>query len=354
MIHRPKFRLALLAALAWACSAPAAEALSKSGKIDKGDRIFSFQVWEAEGEDFAAAFEKAQALGMQSTMIHVNWNGVESAPGVYNGEILDILNVFFPYHRMPIALAVCPIDTDIRTVPADLESVPFDDPAFNQRFKDMLDFIFDKIPDLELVSLSIGNEVDVHLGTDAERWRQYTAFCGEVADYARTKRSGLRVGVKTTFYGLTRDARPQVLALNEFSDVIMVTYYPLDGLLVRSPRSPRKDFDALVAVYPGRPIQFLELGYPSSKLNKSSERKQAAFINQSFKAWDEHKEQVEVVSFFMQTDWSESALDDLEDRYNIHIPEFRAFLGTLGLRHADGTEKPAMRTLRRQAERRGW
>lgn len=160
--------------------------------------------------------------------------------------------------------------------------------------------------------------------------------------------------MKATFYGLTRDAIPQLLALNEFSDAILVTYYPLEGLLVRSPRSPRKDFDVLIAVYPGRPIQFLELGYPSSKLNKSSERKQAAFINQAFKAWDEHKEQVEVVSFFMQTDWSEAALDDLEDRYNIHIPEFRAFLGTLGLRHADGTEKPGMRVLRRQALRRGW
>lgn len=354
MMCRPILLLACLAFLACSGGSFAAEALSKASKIDKGDRIFSFQVWEAEGEDYVDAFLQAQAMGMQSTMIHVNWNGVESAPGVYDGEILDILNVFFPYHQMPIALAVCPIDTDIRTVPADLQDTAFDDPAFIQRFKDMLDFLFTKIPDVELVSLSIGNEVDVHLGTDAERWRQYTAFCGEVADYARSKRSGLRVGVKTTFYGLTRDALPQVLALNDLNDVILVTYYPLDGLLVRSPRSPRKDFDALVALYPDRPIQILELGYPSSKLNKSSERKQAAFINNTFRAWDEHKEQVEVVSFFMQTDWSEEVLDDLEDRYNIHVPEFRAFLGTLGLRHADGTEKPGMRVLRRQVERRGW
>lgn len=354
MMCRPILLLACLAFLAWSSGASAGEALAKSKKTDKGDRIFSFQVLEAEGEAYVDAFLKAQALGMQSTMIHVNWNGVESAPGVYDGEILDILNVFFPYYQMPIALAVCPIDTDIRTVPADLQDVPFDDPAFIQRFKDMLDFLLDKIPDLELVSLSIGNEVDVYLGADAERWRQYTAFYEEVADYARTKRSGLRIGVKATFYGLTRDAIPQSNTLNESSDVILTTYYPLEGLLVRSPRSPRKDFDALVALYPDRPIQFLELGYPSSKLNKSSERKQAAFINNTFKAWDKHKEQVEVVSFFMQTDWSESALDDLEDRYKIHIPEFRAFLGTLGLRHADGTEKPAMRMLRRQTERRGW
>lgn len=354
MLCRPILLLAYLAALAWTFNAPAAEALSQSKKTDKGDRIFALQVWQAEGEEFEDAFQQAKSLGMQSTMIHLGWNGLESAPGVYDGGLLDILNIFFPYHQMPIALVVAPIDTDIRTVPEDLQDTDFDDPAFIQRYKDLLDFVFEKIPDVELVSLSIGNEVDAYLGADAERWRQYTAFYEEAADYARTKRSGLRVGVKGMFYGLTRDAVPQLIDLNESSDVILATYYPMEGLAVRSPRSPRKDFDALVALYPGRPIQFLELGYPSSKLDKSSERKQAAFIKHAFKAWDKHKEQVEVISFFMQTDWSESALDDLEDRYNIHVPEFRAFLGTLGLRHTDGTEKPAMRTLRRQAARRGW
>jgi len=56
-------------------------------------------------------------------------------------------------------------------MPADLAGTPFDDPAFIQRFKALLDYVLAQIPDLQLTSLAIGNEIDGYLGADKEAFR---------------------------------------------------------------------------------------------------------------------------------------------------------------------------------------
>ncbi|MGH8402013.1 MAG: hypothetical protein ACRESO_01210, partial [Gammaproteobacteria bacterium] len=60
--------------------------------------------------------------------------------------------------------------------------------------------------------------------------------------------------------------------LNQYSDVLEVTYYPLnpdcspESLTVIS-----TDFNPLTSLYPGRSIYLLEAGYPSSTNCGSSE-----------------------------------------------------------------------------------
>src|SRR5947207_2806088 len=82
-----------------------------------------------------------------------------------------------------------------------------------------------RLHDLELVSLTIGYEVDLFL-SGAAAYGRYAAFYSGAAAYARSKRPGLRVGVVATFAGLTGPAKPLLQSLNASSDVVSVTYYP--------------------------------------------------------------------------------------------------------------------------------
>lgn len=77
---------------------------------------------------------------------------------------------------MGLSLAINPIDTNVNRMPDDLKDVPFDDPLVIERYKQLLEFVFSQVPDLELSSFSIGNEIDAYLGSDPSMWNQYQLF----------------------------------------------------------------------------------------------------------------------------------------------------------------------------------
>ena len=147
---------------------------------------------------------------------------------------------------IPLNLNLQTINTVTREVPADLETVTWDDPLMISRFKAMLDYLFAQIPDLQISELAIGNE-----------------------------------------------------------DYLSVTYYPLQSdFTVRDPSEVGGDFDLLVALYPGKPIAFQECGYPSAAACNSSEQKQSDFVRAVFAAWDRHATRINHISFFLLSDWS--------------------------------------------------
>jgi len=157
--------------------------------------------------------------------------------------------------------------------------------------------------------LAIGNEVDGVLLSAAD-YAAYKTFFLATRAHARTLRPGLRVGVTAMFGGLTGAPRDRLVDLNAAADFVAVTYYPLAGGLVRNPSVVGGDFAALVALYPQKAIVVQECGYPSSPDCGSTEQ--------------------------MHTE-----LDAFLIYYGISTPEFRGFLASLGMRHWDGTAKPA-------------
>jgi hypothetical protein len=131
-------------------------------------------------------------------------------------------------------------------------------------------------------------------------------------------------------------------------------YYPAHG--TRVALTVRPVSTTYRAAYPGRPIHFNQLGYPSSSTNGSSQTKQREFVAQAFAAWDAHADQVPVINFTWQTDLSQAAVDAFQDLYGLHEPALAEFLRTLGLRTfpAAGADKPAWTELQHQAAIRGW
>ena len=295
-------------------------AASPPAVVQKGNRLIEIDINEAADNDFAAAFNRGQSVGMDSVSLSIDWNLIDigsdqsttpptpiyqTDPGL---NFLAIANSCYPNSGTMVSLTLRPIKTLAKITPPGFEGIPFDDPALIDRFKATLDFVFDQIPDLMLTSLIIGSEVDLYLSTDQSRQSEYLTFYQQVSDYARAayslkypSRAALKVAVEVTRDGLLdMQTRNFYRQLNSSSDVIGVSYYPLQGGLVQDPDIVDSDFQALTDLYPGTVLFFYQLGYPSgyyspaaypelaagtvTPLIKSSDNLQTQFIDRVFSA----------------------------------------------------------------------
>lgn len=325
--------------------------------VGKGLRTLGLSVQPAENDNYPHALAAAQAAGVQSVTLSLNWSQLETAPEHYDDTLLKIADGFYPPRHVQVDLILRPINTNRAEIPADLSGRSFDDPVVITRFKRLLDHVFAQIPHLALHSLVIGNEVDAFLGTSEAHWAQYEVFYRAACAYTAAKRPGLKVGVAATFKGLTGKARVHLQALNRVSGLIAVTYYPLnDDFTVRSPSAPVRDLARLCGLYPDRPLLLTEAGYPSSPACGSSEAKQASFIHSLFTAWDAHASQIISITLEWETDLSPAAVAEDVRYYGVSSNKFASFPGSLGLRTSAGTseDKPAFTALREEAHLRGW
>jgi len=328
-----------------------------SAPLPRGDRLLGIDVTQAADEDFDQAFRVARAAGLQFASLSIAWDDLEPRSGEYTADPnwLAIANSYYAAEHVPLALTVSPIDTNRVRLPEDLRGRDFNDPEVIARFERLLDYVFTQVPEVDLTVLAIGNEVDATLGADVEAWEQYTEFVNAAAAHARTARPGLRVGVKLTMSGLAGETLGAARALNEQTDIILVTYYPLrSDFGVRQPSVVPGDFATIASSFPSRPIGFLEVGCPSSERLGSSEALQAEFVRYVFEAWDAHAGQIELLNFTWLTDAPEASVDEWSDYYGLRDDRFAAYLSSLGLRQSDGTAKVALDVLAAEARARGW
>ncbi len=334
------------------------EQAAAAAPVAKGNRILAMDVKAPQNNDFNTVFNAARNAGIQSVALTVFWDELETAPSTFNPtNNLSVANSYYPAFNTPVLLTIPVLDTTRRRVPADLSAVDFDNPVMIARFKALLDWAFTQIPNLELTTLSIGNEIDSVLGSNNAEWQKYETFFAAVSEYARTKRANLIVGVKTTFAGMTINSTSRVQSINAHADAAFVTYYPLNAdFTVKSPNVVSTDFGTVVSLYPNKPIYFHEAGYPSSSATNSSEALQARFVEEIFKAWDIYRMNVALINFNWSTDLSPAALNALEMEFGISDPAFLGYLGSIGFRtySGGGTNKPAFDTLANEAHRRGW
>ena len=362
------------------------------------DRILEIDVIPAADGDFARAFDFAQEAGMQAISMSLDWNTIDIGTDdttdpptptyASDPDFLEIANACYPNSNTMVSLTLRPITTLTREVPPGFEDMPFDDPRMIDRFSRFLDEVIRRIPDLGLTSLVIGSEVDLYLVTAARR-AEYLSFYSAVSAHARSAyaqaypgRGPLEIAVEATFEALTSpETEAYYQQLNTFSDVIGVSYYPLTDGVVRSPDTVEKDFARLLTAYPEAPIFFYQLGYPSGYYSRSaypeleagevepslgsSGIKQARFITEVFRGWDQH-ESIRLIDFSWLTDLSRSSVFDTVSNPSFGgtgdpSPDFVEFLRTLGLRTdvgpgdgLAGVDKPAFLRLLSEAAARGW
>lgn len=320
--------------------------------VQKGDRLLGIAITEGS-TDFEESFSMVKDVGTQFIELPLNWDDIEKSPHEYGNQFLSIANMYYPSTGTKVLLTINPVDTNVLHLPEDLVNKNFDDPEVIERYNQLMDYVFSQIPDLDLVAVSIGNEIDAYLGEDPEKWEQYQRFFKETSKYIKEK--DVTIGCKTTFDAATKRNETEIKMLNQYSDVIMVNYYPLNAdFSVKDPFVVHSDFDTLISLYPDKIIYITEAGYPSSSVLGSSESMQKEFIKEIFKAWDTHKSHIKLIDFVWLHDLSASQVDVFVEYYGVSAKNFREYLRTLGLRQYNGKEKEAFVTLKKEAKIRRW
>jgi len=295
--------------------------------------------------------------GARGQMTTYRWNELEPTSGVYSVDKFRELGMAMDRAQnrgLVQYLGIQLINTTARELPAGLSGLNFDDAAVKSRFRALLDRVITPYRG-RIKYLSIGNEVDAYLRAHPTQWVRYQRLVEDAAQYARSLDPDLLVGVTTTFDGAVGLSPTEVQALNAASDVVILTYYPLQydaiqGVTVRDPAVVAADFQLMLNVAGSKPLVLQEVGYPASVVNDSSQSKQAAFVSNVFAAWTDSGGRIPFLNFFPLHDFPPSTCDDFEVYYGqAGVPGFKDFLCSLGLKTVNGTARQAWSTLLAEA-----
>ena len=287
--------------------------------------------------NFTQAFELGEEINANVAQLPLSWNEIEQAPRVYEQEQLIDANTFYAKHNMSVALEVNPIDTINIRVPEDLYGKSYDDPAMITRYNQMIDVVLSQLSDVTITSITIGNEIDEALRTP-EEWRAYTNFFVAVKTHVQETHPFIPVSAKITVRNIFSN---NAQVFNTYTDVVMLTYYPLDEtLLVIPPSSIHSTLLSLQEMYPTQDLYLSEVGCPSSEVVGSSELTQAQFYKQLFKAINQHDEVKHVMIQWLH-DQSPESIAYFSQYYDSSDEKFLGFLSSLGVRKYNGTPKAA-------------
>ena len=359
----------VLAALLGACGGGGSPAAAPPAATRPGVMAISLlprlEPFPATPAAYEAVVDEAFRLGWDAGMRGFTgtwtWKVLEPQAGRYDaakvGEV-DAVAALTASRGMVNFVGLQLINTTALELPEGLADTAFDGAEMQTRFKALLARVI--TPNRGRIRyLSIGNEVDVWLRAHPAQWPRYRAFFNAMAAHARTLDPALQVGVTATAEGALSASTAELQQLNAAADVVILTHYPLQpgangSVAVRPPADTARDFAAMVAFAAGKPLVMQEVGYPSAAANGSSEAQQAAFVGQVFAAWKQQGGRIPFLSFFMLHDFTPTMCAELGVYYGLSAaPGFVDFLCSLGLRHTDGTPRPAWATLQAEARAAG-
>jgi hypothetical protein len=346
---------------------------NNANPVPQGSRQLGLDIlYTTPSSSFHNNVTYAQFAGATYLILGLGWKEIETStpgdcttPGTYTdpGNALATLNSTLPSANMKLSLSIVPISTGLDLRPSNLKFLAFDNPLTICRYQMMLKFVFSIIPDVTLVSMQFGNEIDEFgSANQVSFWSQYWHFYVNVSPTAKSLRAGLKTSVIGTLYGAIGQSSNELAQgglqqIYNSADMVSVTYYPLNhDFSVKTPSVVFTDIGALVELYPSKRIHFNEIGYQSdSTYDGSSQALQQDFIHTVFQTWDLYPTQITHMSFLRLNDLSLSnaqraaAIYGLEGNNN-----FIAFLQTLGLRTYAGSDKAAFIQLKTETSSRGW
>lgn len=346
----------------WPASALACAPQSEAPALAHVERTLSAHINEARGEDFGAAVAQAQAHGVSAVPFVLHWDEIERRSGRYEPRPnwAEIANRHFPLLGLRVHLVVPVIDTNNDRRPAWLRGRPFADPECVAAFGRFLEWLVARTPAIDLISFSIGNEIDALLGSEPARWADFAAFWRAGAERFRALRPRVPVGGKLMWGGyvggqLSGDGLRAAESFVDQCDRLMISYYPIEhDFAMRPPEAAERDIAALVERRRDKLIEVAEIGYSTSPACRGTRDGQVAFVESVFRAWDANSDQIPLVSFFAWSDLAPDSVGELTRYYGVRSPGFIGFLSELGLRDADGRPKPALAALMREARSRNF
>jgi hypothetical protein len=359
--------------------------------LAKGDRILGVHISEPQN-GFNSGYASSSQIKFDVVNLHFPWgkgtfSGTLPVPPLetnsssncvtsssYNMTYINYAHAFYPSYNKKINLTIAPYDGNNKFVPQCATSMAMNSSTVKTMFNYVLANVFavtETVPKLELSSLLIGNEIDLHTDFQtcqvspqlSNKWQEFKEFFEDQRNFVHGYLPNLKMGVTATFKGLTDSTlQPCFTQLFANADFISVTYYPMNNdFTVKDPSVVANDFSTLIQKYPGKIIYFQEVGYSSgSDYVASSQSKQAEFYKNIFRTWDNHFDQIKMISIVNMHEWSDSTVEGFGLQYGLcpgsSCNAFKEYLKTLGVRTypQDGTDKEAFQKIISESTVRGW
>ncbi len=337
--------------------------------VDKGTRQIAIELGPLATHGLPR-LELAREIGADVAVVRIRPDALESSPGTYFGpdaaELVAAAQLY-PSDGMSLHLSVSPVVSRELALPADLRApieagtANLSDPAVVARFNAILDHIHASLGGANVVSLSLGEEIDRYyeIRNDAFFWTSYQWFYAQVSAHAKSLWGPqLKVGLDANLQSLITGSAVWVLAsLNQATDYIGLTYYPGHTTFdVPFAVDLRTDFDVLRFLYPGKTFRIHSTGYPSG-VTIGSETKQSQWIHAIFELWDQFSTEIEMIGFGPLHDVVDGAVPAIARGVPAtEMAQATPYLGSVAVRRpvAANHSKVAYDTLRNMSFDRGW
>ena len=321
-------------------------AVAPAGGILRADPVFSIAGTLPESGDYDTVLAALADVGAEATSLTLFWDDLEPA-GRYDPDVdwPAIANAVYPEAGLALTLTISVVDTVADRRPEDLRALDWDDPRLIARFAAFLDRVLGRMPDVELLQISIGNEVDGVIGAD--RAEAYGRFFRAARQVARRHRPEVPVTITMTWPGLRSSAAMRDLA--DLGDAWSVTYYPIDADFAQAPPETLPAVPSQMRALAGdAPILLAEVGFSSDGCGATGEATQKRFFGTLFDTLA-GRDDVSLVQLVWLHDIGAEEVAGYAGYYGQAAPCFSRYLSGLGLRHADGRDKLAFRWLREHA-----
>ncbi|MEW5985835.1 MAG: hypothetical protein AB1791_04295 [Chloroflexota bacterium] len=301
--------------------------------------------------NWRAALRAARAAGAQATHLYLAWDQVETAPGEYDWGIADHLLDLPWLEGLRLSLVIEFIHTSvIGPRPADLNGLDLSDPRLVERAAAFAAAVAERYGD-QLDYLALGNEVNIYLADDPQKLDTFLAFLDTVRAAVRRARPDLPTGTVLAFHELQNSGRLALIDAFKDNDFLAYTYYPhgpgfaYDG----DPNGFGQVLEQMITLSGQTPFLVVENGWATAATLGGSEERQAAYIQATFAALQEHRQAFQRHVWFglhdgLPENCAKSALSFVEAGFDPATagdfwPRFQDYLCTLGLRYRDGASK---------------
>ena len=292
--------------------------------------------------DYGEVLAAIDGIGADATSLTLYWDDlVKDGAYVADPDWPTIAEAVYPRHDIRIQLTFAVIDTLTDRRPRELQGLAWDDPRVVRGFALMAEETLSRMPNVDFVSVAVGNEVDGHLRGD--KVNEYARFFEQAKSALNAIRPDVPVTVKVTWPGLRN--QPELRALAKQGDALSITWYPMDAHFhFRAPDEALEELREMAATANG-PWELSEVGYPSNGCGASSEKAQAIFHTGLTTASGAYPD-LTLIQRVWSHDISSAEVSAYSDYYKSNADCFRAFLGSLGLRTGRDRAKPAFKALK--------
>lgn len=307
-------------------------------------------------QGFQDAIGLIVAGGSNLYILSSQWNNIESTPnqidvvtGVHNPLTMLLAN--YPQIK-GLIYNLRMIDSNVRTMPSDLQSLPFDAPSVLSRFDAVIDAVAADSATSRFTHILLGNEVDGYLSQHPNEVTAFQTLLKRAIDRIHLKMPGVKVGTIFTANG-AKQYPALFAAVNQYTDFIDYTYYPVADLTNGNVSSNWQmkpisqiaaDLQFLASNAGDKQFAFTEIGYSSSPDSGSSEAQQAEFVNEIFRVLKPYRSsgKVAFILYALLYDYSPDQCAPYAAQQNVPSTAICTFMNNLGLRrYSDGQPKPA-------------